>query len=122
MNTFERGFDRLCNRFKLNPSDWLPTIKPDGIYEMGASYEDGESMFDDDGNMREGTPVPIECFSIYSVFWNICYNRRQKSGRERRSRPEALWSFLSDVTIGVFDTTNWVPVGDTDSTDLFHHK
>lgn len=116
MNKFERGFNRVCNRFNLNPSDWIPHIKPDGLYEMGTSYGDGESMFDADGNMAEGTKVPIECFSIYNAFWTICYNRRERSGTEQRSRWESFWSFLSDVNLGVYDTTNWVAVGETDDT------
>jgi hypothetical protein len=112
VNKFERTFDSVCNRFQLNPGNWLPHIKPDGIYEMGTSYDGAESMLDEDGNLREGTKVPIECFSIYGAFWTICYSRRQQSGRERSSRWEKLWSFLSDVDMGVYDTTNWVPVED----------
>lgn len=118
MNKFERTFDRICTKFQLNPGDWIPHITADGIYEMGTSYDSSEGMLDDDGNLREGTKVPIECFSIYGVFWNICYNRRKKSGREQSSRWEGLWSFLSDVDMGIYDTTNWVPVDQLDESVL----
>jgi len=108
-NRYERAFMRLTERFQLNPSDWLPTVKPDGVYEMGRSFDPAEGLFDEEGNLREGRPVPIESFSIWGVFWTICFNRRKKTGHAP-SRWEELWSFLSDVTLGVYDTTNWVPV------------
>lgn len=104
MNKFERSFDRVCTRLQLNPGNWLPHIKPDGIYEMGTQYESGADFLND-----TGTEVPIECFSIYGAFWTICYNRRKKSGREP-SKWERLWGFLSEVDMGIYDTTNWVPI------------
>lgn len=120
MNKFERTLDRVCVRLKLNPSNWLPHIKPDGVYEMGTSYGDSESMLDGEGNLREGTPVPMECDSIYSVFWNICYTRRKNADenyfpKAKKSKWESLWGFLSDVELGVYDTANWVPVGEWES-------
>lgn len=108
MNKFENNFMRVCERFNLNPSNWLPHIKPDGIYEMGTSYENVEEFPDG------GTSVPIECFSIYGVFWNICYTRRKDTDK-KAGRWEGLWSFLSDVDLGIYDTTNWVPMHSVDN-------
>lgn len=125
MNKFEKRFMQVCERFKLNPSNWLPHIKPDGLYEMGTSYDSAEAMVDDDGNLRMGKEVAIECFSLYNAFWLICYTRRTRGTEGRRSayvepyyikksKWEALWSFLSDVDMGIYDTTNWAAVGETD--------
>lgn len=102
---------RVCERLSLNPSGWLLHIKPTGIYEMGTRYPEGH--FTDGGDLTGGEQVPLECFSIYGVFWTICYSSRQGTDR-KPSRWERLWSFLSDVDIGVFDTTNWAPVDEED--------
>lgn len=120
MNKFERAFDRLCTKYQLNPSGWLPHIKPDGLYEMGTSYPDPESMITESGELGKGVEVPIECFSIYNAFWTICYTRRKNRLGEAfdwkldKSKWESLWSFLSDVDLGIYDTTNWIPVGETE--------
>jgi len=97
MTKLEKIFDKITDKFQLNPSGWIPHIKPDGIYEMGTSYDNIDDLRD-----GKGTPVPLECFSIYSVFWNICYNRRNKEGEA--GRWEQFWSFLSDVDLGIYDT------------------
>lgn len=117
MTPNERRFMRLCERFKLNPSGWIPHIKAEGVYEMGTSYESADEMLDEDCNLREGTPVPIPCSSIYGVFWNICFERRKnqaKLGMRPEELPEPtiwekLWSFLSDVDTGVYDTA-WMSI------------
>lgn len=108
---------RACERFSLNPSGWLPRIKPTGLYEMGTRYS--EDHFANGGTLDNGEQVPIECFSIYGAFWTICYNNRQ--GTERKpSGWERLWSFLSDVDMGIFDTTNWTPVAGEDEMSHLH--
>lgn len=117
MNKYERAFDRVCNRFKLNPSNWLPHIKPDGLYEIGTSFPNAAAFEEGKGN-----PVYIPAFSIYNAFWVICYTRRRDRWNNAVPRSayfepqtipgrwESLWSFLSDVDLGVYDTTKWVPV------------
>lgn len=104
MNKFDRAFMGLTERFRLNPSNWIPHIKPDGVYEMGTTFNSADEFLN-----GVGAKVPIESFSIYNVFWNICYNRR-KGTDKKPGAWEKLWSFLSDVDIGVYDTTNWQPV------------
>lgn len=111
MNKFERAFDRFTDRFQLNPGNWLPHVKPNGIYEMGTRYDDtSEDLLDEKGEVREGTTVPMEAYSIWDVFWTIAHHRRTERGEEKASRWEQIWGFLSDVDLGIYDTTNWVPV------------
>lgn len=111
MNKLERAFNRVCMRFNLNPSNWLPHIKPDGVYEMGSTYT-GADLAADFFNPDAWQKVPIESFSLYNTFWLICFTRREKAGTPK-SKWESMWSFLSDVDMGVYDTTNWVPVEPT---------
>lgn len=120
MNKAERAFDRVAQRLQLNPSRWVPHLKPTGIYEMGTSYPDGK-ILNDKGELAEGEPVPIECFSIYGVFWTICYNRRKDTDR-KASRWENIWSFLSDVDMGIYDTTAWVKVDESPDSAHFVHE
>lgn len=129
----ERVFLWVCERFKLNPSYWIPHLKPEGLLEWGTSYGSAEEMIGEDGKLGDGTPVPIPCFSIYSAFETICRERaKQRLGLtdddswagKKLGFWYAFWGFLAEVDMGVFDTTAWVEVGEglTDGdTKMFRH-
>lgn len=118
---YERLFMRITERFQLNPSGWIPHLTPLGLYEIGYSLETVREAFDKDGKWRwmDATPVHIPCHSIYSAFETICRERARKRlnlkddeswvGKKLGFWYE-LWGFLSEVEMGIFDTTNWIPV------------
>lgn len=128
----EYVFEAICQKLKLNPSRWIPHIKTQGIYEMGTGYDISEEMIVDE-ELGEGTPVPIECFSLYTAFETICRER----AKERLGLKEEdswvgkklgfwyeFWGFLAEVDLGVYDTTAWVLV-ESDSPDIAfyqHHR
>lgn len=116
-STFGSLFMRFSERFQLNPSNWVPHIRPEGVYELGTRYDSVEDIFDLEGNLGEGTQVPIESFSIWGVFWTICHTRRERSNRMVPSRWEEFWGFLFEVETGLYDTTDWVPMTDDVESD-----
>lgn len=118
---YERVFMRTCERFRLNPSGWIPHPKAEGLYEIGVSYDSAEDMLGEDGTLKPGTPVPVPCFSLYSAFETVCRERaKTRLGLsdddswvgKRLGFWYEFWGFLSEMDMGVYDTTNWVEVED----------
>lgn len=111
----ERVFMSVCERLKLNPSRWVPHIKADGLYEIGMGYDSADDMLTPDGRIREGKPVHVPCFSIYSAFETVCRERaKTRLGLDDDRWMTArlgfwyeFWGFLSEVDMGVFDSVSW---------------
>jgi hypothetical protein len=111
----ERWLDRFTHRWELNPSGWIPRIKvPKGIYQQGTSYSGADDMFDENDDLGPGTPAYLPFFSFYELAWTWCWERRkEQDGPEANITDggfwEEFWSFLHDVSMGIYDTTNWRP-------------
>lgn len=122
--------NRVTIKYQLNPSSWIPHPTADGLFSQGERV----IMIDHDAEVPEGfevrfplsegkvaarqiEPVYIPEFNLYGAFWTVCYGRRKKEygvredglARGKSSLWEELWSFLFDVSMGMYDTTNWGP-------------
>lgn len=82
-------FDRLCNRFHLRPSSWLPRLpKPEGVYRKVIRYEK-------DTRTEE-----------YSDFWWSGYDFLFHLVNEKKHpRLYAVVGQLYETAVGVYD---WV--------------
>lgn len=103
MNRLEKTFMRLCERFHLNPSGWIPFVKvPGGIYQMATTYSKDP--------VENGREVPVPFFTAYELAWLWCHERREQRLRQRRGFFENLFGFAHEVSMGIYDDLDWKPV------------
>lgn len=106
---------KLAERFQLNPSNWIPYLPvPKGIYQQGSRMLlDAEGIQTSDVT-EHGEPVVVPYFSTYELIWHYLHlRRRARKGEDVKDGWLAsLMGSLHDISLGIYDTTNWVEVGD----------
>lgn len=117
MNTLDRAIMRLTERLQLNPSGWLPAFRTpkEGVYQAAYPILSREEI--EEGGLEGGMqldhsrPSYHPFMNGYELLWSWSFHRRQERTPDRpEGLCERLWSFLFDVSCGMYDTTNWLPV------------
>lgn len=107
----------LAERFQLNPSGWMPALPvPKGIYQQAHAWNGSGAEPQFSEVTEHGERVVAPYFSTYELVWHYLHLRRKaRKGEDARDGWVAsMAGFLHEVSLGIYDTTNWIEVGETD--------
>lgn len=117
---YERVTLRVAEWFKLHPSRWLPKATQPripasaaGVYTVAYPIRSKEVLAKGEGGLDYDSPSYYPAMNLYEVMSSWCFARRKAAGKDPFSGWGGFWSFLFEVSIGVFDDMSdreWVEV------------